>query len=219
MFYINSCKIAVEFPKENQKLLDYLQKRWQFEVAGCCRLQDQLKITDRAVVICHTCASIMEEASKAAGVEYAWEYIAKDPDFCFPDFGGEEITLQDCYMARERNAAQEAVRQLLTKMNFKIVEQKLNRNEADFCGLRLQPMGEGNLKLAPKHFDRPEIAIDFSKGSAGLDTIEKSKYLQQHIEQYHTKRVVTYCGACYRALKQGGAPVVHILELLFSSQQ
>lgn len=203
MFYINSCKIAAAFPQANQKLIEYLQNRWNVPVAGCCREEQQLKLQGIAVVICHTCGSIMEESSMAEQVEYVWELLAKDPEFVFPDYGGEVITLQDCYMARERVSAQEAVRQLLTKMNFHIVELESNREAADFCGLRLQKVVPGNLQLAPQHFGHSEIAIT------------DANYLQQYIKKYQTKKVVTYCGACYRALKQSGVPVVHLLELLF----
>lgn len=209
--YIVSCKINAAFPEQDKKLAEYLKKRWHIEAVGCCREAEQLSLTDTAVVVCHTCASIMEESSKAEKVEYAWELIDRDESFVFPDYEGEAITLQDCYMSKERTAVQEAVRSLLRKMNIKVVELPHNREQADFCGLRTQEPLKANMELAPKHF--------CAEGAFNPLPVDARKaYLQEYVAQYTTARAVTYCGACRGAMKQGGANVVHLLELLFSTK-
>ena len=38
---------------------------------------------------------------------------AKDPDFPFPDYLGEEMTIQDCWVAFEKRYVQDAVRSLM----------------------------------------------------------------------------------------------------------
>lgn len=209
--FINSCKIDAALPKENAKLIEYLEKRWQIPTVGCCRQPEQLCMEGPAVVICHTCASIMEESSQASEVQYAWEYIDKDPDFIYPDYKGEVVTLQDCYMARERREAHEAVRSLLKKMNFQVVELEYNREKADFCGLRYVVATKSNKELAPKHFCEGRVIEP-------LEAREREKMLQKQVEQYTTQRVVTYCGACYRELQKADVEVVHLLELLFEGK-
>lgn len=207
--FFPSCKIKAAFPVEDAKLAQYLEKRWGVPASECCRAnRANLTVKDEAVVVCHTCASIMEESSAASKVVYAWEYIDRDADFPFPDYQGEKITLQDCYMSKERASVQEAVRSLLRKMNFQIVELAKNRENVDFCGLRSQKPLADNQKLAPKHFCEEGT---FSP----LEAEERLDYLRKHVSQYTTQRTVTYCGACRTAMKQGGANVVHLLELLF----
>ena len=207
--YVKSCKIEAAFPNSHAALVDYLAKRWQMEKWECCRdVYQELIPEDKAVVICHTCASILEESSKSRTIEYAWQYINQDDTFVFPDYQGEKITLQDCYMAKERLEVQAAVRELLQKMNFTIVEMEANRAEADFCGLLTTPILAANAKLAPKHFCQNE---NFTQPSAE----ERAIILKEQVKKITTKRVVCYCGACRAALKAGGAEVVHLLELLF----
>lgn len=207
--FFPSCKIKAAFPRESALLSAYLEKRWGIQTTACCRInRSKLTQQDTAVVVCHTCASILEESSAAGQVIYAWQLIAQDDSFPFPDYGGEAITLQDCYMARERREVQAAVRSLLKKMNFNIVELEVKGPEADFCGLRVQEPLEDNKRLAPKHY-----------GAAGaftpLPEAEQQKAWQQQVAKYKTARAVTYCGACRRAMLKGGAQAVHLLELLF----
>lgn len=208
MKYFVSCKINAAFPKQDAKLMAYLQDHGNIGSVGCCREKEQLALHESALVICHTCASILEESGHAGNISYVWEYIDKDSDFIFPDYHGEEITLQDCFMAKERTSAQEAVRSLLRKMNFKVVELQHNRQQTDFCGLRTQETLKANQELAPKHFCEPGAITP-------LEAEARKAYLTEYVKQYKTERVVTYCGACRMAMKQGGANVVHLLELLF----
>lgn len=207
--FFPSCKMKAAFPKSNAKLAEYLRKRWQISTAGCCR-QNLRALTndDNAVVICHTCASILEESSNADSVVYAWEYIDKDESFSFPNYQGEKITIQDCYMSRERTGVQKAVRSLLTKMNFKIVELDANFEKADFCGLRTNKPLKANQELAPKHFCQEGAFTPLAEE-------QRKEFLKMYVSRYKTKRTVTYCGACRAAMKLGGAEVVHLLELLF----
>ena len=207
--FFPSCKIKATFPKESARLADYLEQRFGIAKTECCRI-NRVKLTekDTAVVVCHTCAAILEENSLASQVLYAWELIDGDDSFPFPDYHGERITLQDCYMARERTHLHDVVRSLLKKMNFKIVELEHNRSEADFCGLRtLEPLAD-NQKLAPVHYCQP-------RAFTPLADDERTNYLKQYVAGYKTQRTVAYCGACRKAMLQGGAQTVHLLELLF----
>lgn len=208
MKYFVSCKINAVFPEQDAKLITYLQGRGHIDTVGCCREKEQLTLHEPALVICHTCASILEESGRAGNIAYVWEYIDKDPDFVFPDYKGEAITIQDCFMSRERGEVQDAVRSLLRKMNFKVVELEHNRAQTDFCGLRTQDPLKANQELAPKHFCEPGAIIPLAAEA-------RKSYLTEYVKQYKTARVVTYCGACRMAMKQGGANVAHLLELLF----
>lgn len=211
MKYFISCKINAAFPKQDERLMAYLQDHGNIGTVGCCRDKEQLTLQEPALVICHTCASILEESGRTSDIAYVWEYIDKDPGFVFPDYQGEAITLQDCYMSKERTTVQEAVRSLLRKMNFKVVELEHNREQADFCGLRTQEPLKANQELAPKHFCEPGAITP-------LEAEARKAYLSDYVKRYQTARVVTNCGACRMAMKQGGANVVHLLELLFPNK-
>lgn len=211
MKYFVSCKINAAFPEQDAKLMAYLQEQGNIGVVGCCREKEQLALQESALVICHTCASILEESGRPSSLAYVWEYIDQDPSFNFPDYHGEKITIQDCFMAKERSSVQNAVRSLLRKMNFKVVELEHNRENTDFCGLRTNEPLKANQELAPKHFCEPGAITP-------LEVEARKAYLKEYVAKYTTVRVVTYCGACRMALKQGGADVVHLLELLFPTK-
>lgn len=208
-FFLPSCKINKAFPAEDARLAEYLSERWNIPALGCCRqARQKFSQEDTAVVVCHTCASIMEESSAAGNVVYAWEYLDRDENFVFPDYQGEAITVQDCFMARERERVQQAVRSLLRKMNFTVVELPAKGEKADFCGLRTLAPLKANQELAPKHFCQPGTFTP-------LQEDERVKFLKEYTANYRTARAVTYCGACRGAMLLGGAKAVHLLELLF----
>ncbi|MDO4177643.1 MAG: hypothetical protein Q4D21_00490 [Phascolarctobacterium sp.] len=207
--FFPSCGVSAAFSKEDEQLTKYLLERFHIPSTGCCRINHQtLTDSDTAVVVCNTCASIIEESSAAKKIKYAWEYIVEDEQFVFPDYHGEAITVQDCCMARERTASQQAVRTLLERMNFQVVELPNNRDKADFCNLVTIAPKAANVRTAPKHF------VPLTKNTV-MTAEERSEFLKQHAKKITTQRIVCSCNACYVALKDGGADVVHILQLLF----
>jgi len=210
--YFPACKVDAAFPEGAIALKKYLTARWGLEALECCRT-DREKINSQviAVVLCHTCAAILEESSQANSIEYVWSLIDQDEVFAFPDYGGERITLQDCTMAKAYPEVMENVRNILRKMNFEIVELHNNREQAQFCGLLTTPVLAANAALAPKRFGQKGI---FNP----LEPKERKIYLEKHVQQFKTERAVCYCKACHGALALGGAKVVHLLELLFPAR-
>ena len=70
--------------------------------------------------MCNNCAAIIEENTDAS-IDFLWQIIDRDPDY-----HGEEMTIQDCWVAFEKRHVQDAVRSLMRKMNIKIVELQEN---------------------------------------------------------------------------------------------
>ena len=105
------------------------------------------------ISICHNCSAIFEERHPEFFRESIWEFILADKNFPYPNHHGEEITIQDCWRSKENSAEQEAVREILRRMNFKIVELEENHERTKFCGVSLyQPQPPRNPKLAPRRF-------------------------------------------------------------------
>ena len=65
------------------------------------------------------------------------EFEARMPDddetFPYPNHHGEAVTVQDCWRSKENAAEQEAVRKLLRRMNFEVVELEENRERTKFA--------------------------------------------------------------------------------------
>lgn len=99
LFY-PGCQIKKDYPEASKKLAEYIQSKRPVEVVGCCRV-DHGKSTqaDTALVVCNNCANIIAESGDPGSIEFVWEIIDNDPDFPFPDYHGEKMTIQDCWLA------------------------------------------------------------------------------------------------------------------------
>ena len=139
-----------------------------------------------------------------------WRLSAAVPSH-YPDYGCERMTIQDCWRQYDNQAEQAAVRELLRRMNIEVVEMAENREHTRFCGTSLyRPAPPRNLKMAPKRF------VEDAEGMFVTHTEEEQKQLmEEHCQQYQTKKVVAYCHYCTEGLRLAGQPHYHIAELLF----
>lgn len=234
-FYVAACAFTEDYPELSRKIQNYLRERFNMPIIRCCVANYRVKDCDTRVAewyqpewskvkhyekfpagstlisICHNCSAIYEESRPEIQRESIWEFILVDKSFKYPNFGGEKVTIQDCWRSKENFAEQEAVRELLRRMNFKIVEMPENHAETKFCGYSLyQPQPPRNPKLAPKRF------LHSAQGLFREHTPEQKKSLmQEHCAQIRTEKVAAYCHYCVRGLKLGGAKVFHMAQLLF----
>lgn len=209
--YFPSCQFTALMPEVSARIRAYMAGRGA-QVMGCCR-KDHKVFTGTPVTICQTCAIIIAENRPDAPGISLWEFVDADPAFPFPDLGGAEITVQDCYRARDNEPEKAAVRSLLRKLNARIAELPGTEEERRFDGAWLyRPMQPGNLRLAPKRFG--EIARD----AEPLPPEEAQARLRRYCERFTTDRVVCYCRACLMGLRAGlpeGKTALHLAELLF----
>lgn len=142
--YFPGCKVKGDFPAASEKLAAYIQSKRVVTPVGCCRVDhDKLTPADTAVVVCNNCANIIAESGDPGQIEFVWEIIDNDPEFPFPDYHGEKMTIQDCWLAVEKRHVQDAIRSLMRKMNIDVVELAENPRKdpvlRDESGGPLQP--------------------------------------------------------------------------------
>lgn len=140
--YFPGCKVKGDFPAASEKLAAYIQSKRVVTPVGCCRVDhDKLTPADTAVVVCNNCANIIAESGDPGQIEFVWEIIDNDPEFPFPDYHGEKMTIQDCWLAVEKRHVQDAIRSLMRKMNIDVVELAENHDPVlrDESGGPLQP--------------------------------------------------------------------------------
>lgn len=234
-FYVASCVFTEDFNETSRRLQKYVRERFNLPIIRCCvanwkvkehedKMPDDYRDEWRAIEhfkkfppgstmisICHNCSAIFEERHPEILRESIWELILGDESFDYPNHHGEAITIQDCWRAKENYTEQEAVRELLRRMNFEIVELEENHERTKFCGYSLyQPQPARNPKLAPKRF------LHGAQGLFQEHTPEQKKSLmEEHCAQITTEKIVAYCHYCVRGLKLGGAKTFHLAELLF----
>jgi hypothetical protein len=210
--FFPSCKVSAGFPAESRRIRRYLEERGGVSTWGCCRSSHGgLTAKDSVIVVCNNCAGITEEASAAESLIYAWEIIDRDPTFPFPDYGGEAMTVQDCWAAAERRSMQEAIRSLLRKMNVTVVEQEENYDKTRYHGTALLvPCVPSNAELMPRRYEGGHSPLFTPMSEA-----QQRVHLKKYTDKITTEKVVCTCKFCRDGINLGGKTGVHIIELLF----
>ncbi len=210
--YYPSCSFQRIFPETAGRIRTYLNTQEDVKIAGCCHKTSSLPQTgDTIVTICMSCMRGLSETRPDLPVIGLFEFLLGREDFVWPDLGGEEIMLQDCFRARGKHELQDAVRTCLRRANVVPVEMDHNRDEEDFDGpFKLRMPSPVISKEAPHYFTeylpqhltvRPEEEWD--------------EVFRAQVSRYTTKRAVCYCNTCYTGMKRGGADAVHLAEVLF----
>ena len=102
-YYFPSCNFTKLRPETSEKVKNFMVSKG-VRVVGCCRPGHKALSgwNDTVITVCETCSIIIGENRPAANVISLYEFIDSLPDFSFPDYKGERITLQDCYRAKAR---------------------------------------------------------------------------------------------------------------------
>ena len=238
-FFVASCVFTEGEPELSRKVQAYVKRRFSLPIIRCCvekykvqefenRMpewyQDEWKSIKHfsdypagstMVSICHNCSAIYEERHPDIKRQSIWELILEDDNFPYPDYHGEKMTVQDCWRSKENRAEQDAVRELIRRMNIDIVELAENHERTKFCGYSLyQPQPPRNPKLAPKRF------LEGAKGLFQEHTKEEKKRLmEEYCRQISTEKAIAYCHYCIRGLNLGGKQGIHLARLLFEPEK
>jgi len=207
--YLPSCKFTQACPEASRKIREYLAKKKDVRVAGCCSLAvKEMTAADIAVTVCMSCSAIVRETGGQGGEISIWEYLLNDEQFPWPDLGGEAITLQDCWRTRNNAVLHDAVRECMRRMNIAVVEIAENREKCEFDGVwRMNPLPPSAVKRAPVFFGEAAKAV------VPVPKAEQPQRMRDWAAQYTTGRAAAYCNACLNGMKLGGADAVHLMEL------
>ena len=237
-YYIASCVFTSKYSELSQTIQQYIRARYGMPIVRCCvpkyelqRFKEQMpedyrnhwdsipdcadfQPGDTVYSLCHNCSAILEESKPGVNIKSIWELILSDEDFAYPDYHGQVVTIQDCWRAKDRTEEQNAVRELLRRMNFEVRELPENRENTDFCGVSIyRPAPKRNLELAPNRF---------VKNAAGKfiphTKEEQAALMREYCQRFAMEKVVAYCHYCVEGLEAGGADVKHLASLLFEHE-
>lgn len=213
IYYLQSCSYPYSGGDErsNEKIRDYLFSKGVF-ICGCCHYSQGLfKEGDRVLVICSNCAEVTLENSPQVKVEGLYSYLAHDPDFPWPDYGEEEMVLQDSAGFREFPQLMRDVRTCMEKMNIKVVElpEGERLENCTFDGAKPYSMpSQRKRRMAPKRFEAAAKAV-LPTPPGGILPL-----MQARAELYTTDRVAVYSGSAAKGVEMAGKAAVHVLKLL-----
>lgn len=216
LIYFPGCKYTAHSPINNDKIQNYLKKRFDMHITGCCSTSmSGVSDEDIAVYICPTCGAFLQEHSPQIKSISVWEILDEDSDFSWPNYHGEVIAVQDCWRAYDNRALQNAVRSILSRMNIVTEEIEASYDKADYCGISLlKPYSPRYERFAPMRF------IENAGDKFIPHTEEEQRVLmQKHCAQFKTDKVVCYCTGCLEGLSIGGVNGIHLMDLVMNLVQ
>ncbi len=209
--YFPGCKYTIHSRVNSRKIRQYLIRQHGIRQGGCCSVRlDTLEKDDTAVFICPTCSAFMQEYTPDNRFLSVWEVLENDESFPWPDYGGEKITVQDCWRCFDNRLMQDAVRHILARMNVETVEIAKNFEKTDFCGSSLMK------NQSPRYFRFAPVRFVKNAGDKfiPLPPEEQEKRMQEHGKQFTTEKVVCYCTGCLHGLRLGGVDAVHLMDMI-----
>lgn len=189
--YAPGCALMSYKPQLAEKLKEFVKNRYgEIEtLLTCCFHQPELEAGTHIITPCATCASRYEKLYPHCRVEFILSAIADSIDFSFPDYNGEEMSIQDTCSSRMVPQYQKCVRKLLERMNVKLVEPEKTGPKAKCCG-----------------------QVFYGK----LETEKVRRQMKIRADEMPREDVVVYCASCIMSMTVGGKKPRFILDLLFS---
>ena len=206
--YLPSCAFTAKHQETAARLGAWLEKKG-VRVCGCCKeCGGSFGAGDTVLFNCMSCMLTAEENSPLAAVKSVYGFLTEQPDFPWPDLGGERIAVQDCFRAREHAGVRAAVRGMLRRMNAAVVELPDRGETCTFDGVFLMnPLPARTVAAAPK------ACAKLQRFVTPLPEAEQLERMREHAAAIGPVRVAAYCNGCLAGLKKGGADAVHVLDL------
>ena len=154
----------------------------------CCKHVPALESGTEVVNICPGCDRRYRENYKDSTTVSLWEVLARDSFFPFPDYKGRRMTIIDACPTRDQARVQDAVRELIRRMNITLVEPNFTRGRSTCCG-----------DIYWGEIPTPDVVMRMEKKAAEMPEGE----------------IVVYCVSCVKAMFVGGRRPRYLVDLLF----
>lgn len=187
------CALTIYKPHLTERLHDFLNSEFgeMQRHMTCCRHEpDSLTAGTAVINVCSGCNSRYETLYEGITTVSVWKLLAES-SFPFPDYKNADITVHDACPTRHKPDVHEAVRAILKKMNFNIVEAEQSGTSAFCCG-------DSFYTKLPK-----EAVIEQMKKRAGV---------------MPASDVTVYCVSCIKSMANGGKTPRYIIDLLFEEE-
>jgi hypothetical protein len=185
------CALMLYKPELGRKISTFLNQSGAVipEHHICCRHDPQLASATQVINVCAGCDRRFRSLYEGISTISLWEVLAHSPDFPFPDYHGQRMTVHDACPTRTEARVHDAVRSLLRRMNITVIEPEHTRTAAICCG-------------------------DSSYGA--IPTAAVKEQMKNRASQMPVEDVVVYCVSCVKSLHIGGKTPRYLLDLLFS---
>lgn len=189
--YFNpGCAMNLYKPEISQKMLELLHKNFGNVKPHniCCRHEPDIK-EGTIINNCAGCDRRFRSLYKNVNTVSYWEIIDSIPDLNLPNYEGLKASVHDSCGYRHKPQVHKAIRNILQKMNIKIIESEFSGTKSVCCG-------------------------DNFYGCVSNEMVEKR--IKFRADQLPCQNVIVYCIGCVRAMTSAGKTPYYLPDLLFN---
>lgn len=191
LYFNPGCALSIYKPEKERQILQYLQENFADVKLHktCCRHKPKLPDVSTIINVCAGCDRRFSTLYEGIQTVSLWEVIDALGNFPLPDYQGREMSIHDACPVRNKPAVHQAVRNLLKKMDIKIVEAAAHGTKSVCCGDGLYP-------------------------ACSIEQIQAA--MKKRADSMPCEHVAVYCVSCIKALHIGKKQPQHLVDLLFA---
>lgn len=157
----------------------------------CCKNHPLLDPGVEVINVCPGCDKRYKQNYDDIKTISIWEILSKSDFFPFPDYKGKEMSIIDACPTRSEVDIHKAIRNLLKKMNIKLIEPSKSGTKSTCCG-------DSYYGVIPT-----EKVITHMKNKASEMPVDD---------------IVIYCVSCSKSVFIGGKKPRYMIDLLFNEE-
>ena len=179
-----------ELTKELHKILN--EHLGEIETLDlCCKNHPELIPETEVINVCPGCDKRYKNNYEDITTISLWEILSKSDFFSFPDYKGKEMTIIDACPTRSETQIHKAIRNLLNKMNIKLIEPSKTGTKSTCCG-------------------------DSFYGV--IPTTKVKTQMKKKSSEMPRDDIIVYCVSCSKSVYIGGKKPHYLIDLLFNEE-
>lgn len=190
LYFNPGCALSVYKPQLEHKLLELLQKHYHKDVKMhniCCHHNPKLPEGSTIINNCAGCDRRFRSLYQGIQTISLWEILSSLKDLPLPDYKGSCISVHDSCSYRPKPQVHAAVRDILKRMNFKIIEAEYHGTRSICCGDNFYP---------------------------ALSVERVNELQKKRADQMPCDEVAVYCVSCIKSMHIGGKKARHMVDLV-----
>ena len=193
LFFAPGCALMLYKPELAEEILLFLNKSLgKVELLlTCCQHDPKLPENSKVINVCPGCDKRFGKDFKGVSTISLWEIINENSFLDFPDYKGKSMSIIDACPTREEDRVHNSIRDLLLKMNIRLVEPKNTKRESTCCG-------------------------DVYHGS--MPTVRVKELMTEKALEMPVNDIVVHCVSCIMAVCIGGKNPQYLADLLFNEE-
>jgi Fe-S oxidoreductase len=193
MVYAPGCALMLYKPELASKIHQMLNENLgeMDMLMACCQHEPYIPANSKVINVCPGCDKRFGKEFKDISTISLWEIINENSFFAYPDYKGRRMSIIDACPTREEDRVHNAIRDLLLKMNIRLVEPKNTRRETTCCG-------------------------DIYYGSIPTDKVKE--IMTEKALEMPDNNIVVHCVSCIISVCNGGKNPQYLADLLFREE-